>query len=123
MLSCALYKVTACQVYERERRLKIYSILKHLSKQSSFNSTSLKGFIDTITSTFKEDELNINLDTFLPIFEQHTEEPPLSIIQSLAFIGGYAVHSLFKKSKQCLIILTEDKVNSLIMNLHIHLLK
>ena len=58
--------------------------------------------------------MNINLDTFLPILEQHTEEPPLSIIQSLAFIGGYAVHSLFKISKKkcpdCLKFLTEDKV-------------
>ena len=75
---------------------------------------SLKGFIDTFSSTFKEDELNINLDTFLSILEQHTEEPPISIIQSLAFIVGYAVHSLFKKSKKkcpdCLIFLTEDKV-------------
>ena len=114
MLSGAQYQVTACQVYESERRLKISSILKHFSKQSSFNSMSLKGFIDTFSSTFKEDELNINLDTFLPILEQHTEEPPLSIIQSLAFIGGYAVHSLFKKSKKkfpdCLVFLTEDKV-------------
>ena len=74
----------------------------------------MKGFIDTFSSTFKEDELNTNLDTFLPILEQHTEEPPLSIIQSLAFIGGYAVHSLFKKAKKkcpdCLVFLTEDKV-------------
>ena len=58
--------------------------------------------------------MNINLDTFLPILEQHTEEPPLSIIHSLAFIGGYTVHSLFKKSKKkypdCLIFLTKDKV-------------
>ena len=48
----------------------------------------------------KEDELNIHLDTFLPILEQHTEEPPLSIIRLLAFIGRYAVHSLYKKSKK-----------------------
>ena len=86
MLSGAQYQVTACQAYASQRHLKISSVLKLFSKQSSFNSTSLKGFIDTFSSTFKEDELNINLDTFLPILEQHTEEPPLSIIQSLAFL-------------------------------------
>ena len=55
MLSGAQYQVTACQVYESERRLKISSILKLFSEQSSFNSTSLKGFIDSFSSTFKED--------------------------------------------------------------------
>ena len=51
---------------------------------------------------------------FIPILEEEITEPPLSIIQSLAFIGGYAIHSLLKKSKKkcadCLIFLTEDKV-------------
>ena len=115
MLSGAQYQVTACQVYESERRIKIYSILKLFSNQSSYNNMSLKAFIDTFSSSFKEDELNINLDMFIPILEvQETVEPPLSIIQSMAFIGGYAIHSLLKKSKErcpdCLIFLTEDKV-------------
>ena len=122
MLSGGQYQVTACQVYESERRLKISSMLKLFSKHSSFNSTSLKGFIESFSCTFKEDELNINLDTFLPILEQHTEEP-LSIIQSLTFIGGYAVHSLFKKSKKkCPDCLNTKLLNWLIMNLLIHLL-
>ena len=114
MLSGANYQVTACQVYESERRLKISSILKLFSKQSSTNNISLKEFIDTFSSTFTEEERNDNLELFIPILDEETTEPPLSIIQSLAFIGGYAVHSLFKKSKNkcsdCLLILTEDKV-------------
>ena len=73
MLSSAQYQVTTCQVYDNECRFKISSILKLFSKQSSFNSMSLKGFIDTFSSTFKEDELNINLDRLLPILDQHTE--------------------------------------------------
>ena len=98
MLSGAYYQVTACQVYESERRLKI-SILKLFSKQSSTNNISLKEFIDTFSSTFKEDARNVDLELFIPILDEETSEPPLSITQSLAFIGGYAVQALFKRSK------------------------
>ena len=52
---------------------------------------SLKEFIDTFSSTFKEDARNVDLELFLPILDKETSEPPLSIIQYLAFIGGYAV--------------------------------
>ena len=111
MLSGAQYQVTACQAYESERHLNISSILKLFSKQSSFNSTSLKGFIDTFSSTFKEDELNINLDTFLPILEQHTEEPPLYYPLSGVYWRIYSSFFISKKKyPDCLIFLTKDKV-------------
>ena len=114
MLSGAQYQVTACQLYESERRLKISSILRLFSKQTSNNSVSLETFIDTFSSTFKEDEEDVNLEMLIPILEEEITELPLSIIQSPAFIGGYAIHSLLKKSKKkcadCLIFLTEDKV-------------
>ena len=77
MLSGAQYQVTACQVYESERRLKISSILKLFSKQTSNNSVSLKTFIDTFSSTFKDDEENVNLEMFIPILEEEITEPPL----------------------------------------------
>ena len=116
MLSGAHYHVTACQVYESERRLKISSILRLFSKQSS--NISLKGFIDTFSTTFKEDACNVHLDLFIHILDEQTPEPPLSIIQSLAFIGGYAIHSLFKRLKnkcsECLLFLTEDKVDDFV---------
>ena len=118
MLSGAHYQVTACQFYESERRLKISSILKLFSKQSSTNNISLKEFIDTFSSTFKEDARNVDLELFNPILDEDTSEPHLPIIQSLAFIGGYAVHSLFKRSKNkcsdCLLFLTEDKVMDIV---------
>ena len=88
MLSGAQYQVTACQIYESERRLKLSSILKLFSKQSSVNSLSLKEFLDTFSSTVKGDDSNVNLDVFLSILEEDTVEPPLPILQSLAFIGG-----------------------------------
>ena len=99
MLSGAQYQVTACQVYESERRLKISSILRLFSKQTSNNSVSLKTFIVSFSSTFKEDEENVNLEILIPILVEEITEPPHSIIKSLAFIGGYALHYLLKKRK------------------------
>ena len=122
------YNVTLSQILETERRIKLSGILKLFSATIPANRPdSLKEFFETFFDSPRQDDTTINdlepysllLDTFetTPIYDPF-------ILQSLAFIAGYTVHSIYKSKvfrkprkdsttksmcPSCLSLLTEDK--------------
>ena len=99
-MSGVQYNVTLSQILETERRIKLSGILKLFSATIPANRPdSLKEFFETFSDSPRQDDTTIDdlepysllLDTF--------ETTPISdpfILQSLAFIAGYTVHSIYK---------------------------
>ena len=127
-MSGAQYNGTLSQILETERRIKLSGILKLFSATIPANCPdSLKEFFESFSDSPPQDDTTIDdlepysllLDTF--------ETTPISdpfILQSLAFIAGYTVHSIYKSKvlrkptkdsttksmcPSCLSLLTEDK--------------
>ena len=89
MISRAQFNVTLSQILETEKRIKLSGILKLFSATIPANRpVSLKDFFETFSDL---EPYTLLLDTF--------ETTPISdpvILQSLAFIAGYTVHSIYK---------------------------
>ena len=102
MMSGAQYNVTFCQVLQIERLIKISAILKLFSSTTPGESSiSLKKFLKSFSISEESSDDNIvDLDPYNRVFNE--EETPIildtSLIQSLAFIAGYCVHSIFKSA-------------------------
>ena len=102
MMSGAQYNVTFCQVLQSERLIKISAILKLFSSSTPGESSiSLKEFLKSFSISEESSDDNIvDLDPYNRVFNE--EETPIildtSLIQSLAFIAGYCVHSIFKSA-------------------------
>ena len=69
MLLGAQYQVTACQIYESERRLKLSSILKVFSKQSSVNCLFLHFHLTVVIAENVTSQVyvELNIDRILPV--------------------------------------------------------
>ena len=99
-MSCAGYNVTFCQVLQNVRLIKISSILKLFSSSTPGESSiSLKEFLKSFSISEESSDDNIvDLDPYNRVFNE--EETPIildtTLIQSLAFITDYCVHSIFK---------------------------
>ena len=111
MMSGAQYHVTYSQILESQRRMNISNILKLFSQQQNKSELSLRRFIQSFTQT--PDECNkICYDQYLgALHDLNSIKLEIPILQSIVFIGGYAVYSYIKTSKcqHCLVSLTENK--------------
>ena len=99
MSSCN-YNISICQILESERRIKLSNILRLYRVQDSKFETPLKEFVKTFSCEMKPDNaesLQTDLSTYSSIIQQNFDfSPTTEIRQSLAFIAGYAVHSICK---------------------------
>ena len=114
MISIAHYHVSYSQIIESERRIKLSSILKIFSKKEQSDYVSLKDIIDSCSSSSNEpSDYPLNLDTYLIALQSFsTITFHSSLLQSVAFLGGYEVHSLFQQSVKCdacMSLITQDK--------------
>ena len=113
MMSGAQYHVTLTQILESERRIKLSSILKSFSKTQESDYVNLKDIIESFSLPPDKPSDSLNLDTYRLAMEYFpTLTLDTSILQSIAFVGGYAVHTYFKQSSKCedcLSLLTLDK--------------
>ena len=102
MMSGAQYNVTVCQILQSERLIKISTILKLFSPNPiGEGSVSLKEFLKSFSITEESSDADLfDLDPYIRMLDE--EEPPIaldtSLLQSLAFIAGYCVHSIFKST-------------------------
>ena len=114
MMSGAHYHVSYSQIIESERRIKLSSILKIFSKKEQSDHVSLKDMIDSCSSSSNElSNYALNLDSYLIALKSFsTITFDSSLLQSVAFVGGYAVHSYLKQSVKCdtcMSLITQDK--------------
>ena len=113
-MSGAHYHVSYSQIIESERRIKLSSILKIFSKKEQSDYVSLKDMIDSCSSSSNEpSNYALNLDSYLIALKSFsTITFDSSLLQSVAFVGGYAVHSYLKQSVKCdtcMSLITQDK--------------
>ena len=103
MMSGSNYHVSYSQILETERRLKISSILKLFSQQSSFKESNLHNFIKSFSSIeLDHDNNQVDLEPFLSKLQDLSNIVlDKQTIQSLAFIAGYCVHQYLKRSQNC----------------------
>ena len=105
MMSGAQYNVTVCQILQSERLIKISAILKLFSPNTpEGGSVSLQEFLHSFASSEESnDNVLFDLDPYTKIINE--DETPItldtSLLQSLAFIAGYCVHSIFKSALYC----------------------
>ena len=94
------YNISICQILESERRTKLSNILKLYLVQDSKFETSLKEFVKTFSCEMEPhnaESLQTDLSTYSSILQQNFDfSRTTEIRQSLAFIAGYAVHSICK---------------------------
>ena len=113
MMSGAQYHITFTQILESERRIKLSSILKSFSKKQESDYVNLKGIIESFSIPPEEKSDSLNLDPYLLALESFpTLTLDTTLLQSIAFVGGYAVHTYFKqcyKCEACFSLLTQDK--------------
>ena len=125
MMSGAQYNITLCQILETERRIKLSGILKLFSRLTN-RPDSLREFFESFSNTSYEDDSSvIDLTSYSHLLEiDFSTAPDLSLLQALAFIAGYTVHSIYKNKvfrklrpsnnksmcSNCLALLTEDKI-------------
>ena len=115
MMSGANYHISCCQVLESERRLKVSTILNLFSNLHS-NELTLANFISSFSATTDDTQpdtntpydINIYSSVILKLSDISLDTETL---QSLAFIGGYTVHQLWKHltCTNCMMYLREDK--------------
>ena len=104
MMSGSNYHISYLQILETERRLKLSSVLNIFPQQS--HSSSIQTFIKSFTSpdniNTDDDDDFIILDPFLEdIGDLSSIECSTQVLQSLAFIEGYAVHKYLKHYQPC----------------------
>ena len=103
MMSGSNYHISYLQILETERRLKLSSVLTIFSQQSD-SSLSIQSFIKSFPSPDinSDDDDYINLDPFLEdMGDLSSIECSTHVLQSLAFIAGYAVHKCLKHHQPC----------------------
>ena len=115
MMSGSNYHISYLQILETERRLKLSTVLNIFYQQSD-SSLSIQTFVKSFSSAdiiYSDDDDYIILDPFLEyIGDLSSIECSTQILQSLAFIAGYAVHKYLKHHQPfhvCLDTLTFDK--------------
>ena len=113
MMSGAQYHISYSRILESERRIKLSSMLKLFSKQQDTQYVSLKELFQSFSKLPDEQlESSLNIDLFLSVLKIIPNMPmDTSLLQSIAFVGGYAVHSYIRSSncEACLSMLTQDK--------------
>ena len=98
MMSGAQYHITFTQILESERRIKLSSILKSFSKKQESDYVNLIGIIESFSIPPEEKSDSLNLDPYLLELESFpTLTLDTTLLQSIAFVGGYAVHTYFKQ--------------------------
>ena len=96
MMSGAQYHITFTQILESERRIKLSSILKSFSKKQESDYVNLKGIIEPFSIPPEEKSDSLNLDPYLLALESFpTLTLDTTLLQSVAFVGGYALHTYF----------------------------
>ena len=123
-MSGAQYHISYSQIRESERRIKLSSMLRIFSHQQESDYVNVKDLIQSFSPPPDEPlDSSLNLDLFLTVIRNiPTLALDTSILQSIAFVGGYAVHSYMKQSKSCeacFSMLTQDKELDL-LNLMTH---
>ena len=105
MISGAQYNVTVCLIFQSERLIKVSAIIKLFSPNTpDGGSVSLKEFLHSFSSSEEfNDDILLSLDPYIEIIDK-VETPvtlDTSLLQSLTFIAGYCVHSIFKGALYC----------------------
>ena len=111
MMSCAQYHITYSQILESQRRLNLSNILKLFSLQQCKSELTLKQFINTFSPTADE-PIHISYDQYIDVIHDlDSINLDIQILQSIVFIGGYAVYSYLKTTNchHCVQKLTENK--------------
>ena len=111
MMSGAQYHITYSQILESQRRLNLSSILKLFSLQQCKSELSLKQFINTFSSTLDE-PIHLSYDQYFEVIHDlDSINLEIQVLQSIVFIGGYAVFSYLKTTNchNCILQLTENK--------------
>ena len=101
-MSGSNYHVTYLQFLETERRLKLSNILSIFASQQDSGSYSLQSFIDSYSipsDSCNNSEIDVQL-VIEEIGDLTSIECSCKIIQSLAFIAGYSVHTFLKNTQQ-----------------------
>ena len=113
MMSGAQYHISYSQILESERRIKLSSMLMLFSKQQDTKYVSLKELFQSFSIPPDEQlDSSLNIDIFLSVLKIIPNMPlDTSLLQSISFVGGYAVHSYIRNSncEACLSMLTRDK--------------
>ena len=113
-MSGANYKISYCQILESERRLKVSTILNVFSNRHS-NDLTLSDFISSFSTTTDDtaSDTSIDIDIYSTVlFSLSDISLDTATLQSLAFIGSYSVHQLWKHTpicSMCMMCLTGDK--------------
>ena len=113
MMSGAQYHISYSQILESERRIKLSSMLKLFSKQQDTEYVNLRELFQSFSQQPDEQlDSSLNIELFLLVLKIIPNMPlDTSLSQSIAFVGGYALHSniIFYKCEACLSMLTQDK--------------
>ena len=111
-MSGAQYHISYSQILESERRIKLSSMLKLFSKQQDAEFVSLKELFQSFSKPPDEQlDSSLNIDLFLSVLKIIPNMLlDTSLLQLIAFVGGYAVHSYIQNSncEVCLSMLTQD---------------
>ena len=103
MMSGANYHISYCQILESERRLKVSTMLNVFSNRHS-NDLTLSVFISSFSTTPVDtaSDTSIDIDIYsIVLFSLSDISLDTANLQSLAFIGGYSVHQLWKHTPIC----------------------
>ena len=101
----------ACQILESQRRLNLSNILKLFLLQQCKSELTLRQFINTFSSTADE-PIHTSYDQYIEVIhELDSIDLDIQVLQSIVFIGGYAVFSYLKTTNcnNCVLKLTENK--------------
>ena len=103
MMSGAQYHISYSQILECERGIKLSSMLKIFSQQQENDYVNVKDMIQSFCPQHDEpSDSCLNSEVFLSVLEKiPTFALDTSLLQSIAFVGGYAVHSYMKQSNGC----------------------
>ena len=101
MMSGAQYHISYSQILESERRIKLSSMLKLFSKQQDTEYVILKELFQSFSITPDEQlDSSLNIDIFLSVLNIIPNMPlDTSLLESISFVGGNAVHSYIRNSK------------------------
>ena len=126
LMSGCQYNISFCQILESERRIKIGFILKLYQAQDGKYESSLKEFVRSFSVQPNTPVHQSDLSIYSPLLHENFDfSPTMEIRQTLAFIGGYAVHNIYKNMlyskkskptsycKHCVSLLTEVECFSL----------
>ena len=124
MMSGAGYNITLYQILETERRINLSGILRLFFRLPN-RPDSLREFFEYFSSAPYEDDCSvIDLAPYNHLLEvDFSTAPDPALLQALAFIAGYTVHSIHKSKvfhklplikdksmcSNCLSLLTEDE--------------